>query len=346
MALKVGIIRDGRYLDHKTGHMHPEQPGRLKAIHRMLDTDFPNGLIEIEPEPATLEQLELVHTPAYIDRVLKTADHEFTSLALDTPASAKSYLAAWLAVGGCLKGLEALFSGQCDVCFPLIRPPGHHALPDRAGGFCFFSNLGIAARVAIKQHGLRRILIIDWDIHHGNGLQDIFYRDKEILYLSSHDPGLYPYTGDWEETGQGEGEGYNINLPVPIGLEDPEILYLYREVIGPVVRRYDPQLIMVGAGFDAHHQDPIGRAKLTEQSFRWLTRLLLDLRSEVNLPPILFALEGGYNPRALAACVREILKALTAKEQRESAPPPVTQRAAGIVETARRIHAGCRVWVD
>lgn len=344
--MKVCIVRDERYLEHKTGHMHPEQPGRLKAIHRMLDTDFPDSLIQIKPSPATLEHLELVHSPAYIERVLKTADHEFTSLAPDTPTSAKTYLAAWLAAGGCIQGLRAVLSGQCDVCFTMIRPPGHHALPDRAGGFCIFSNLGITARVAMKEYRLQRILIIDWDIHHGNGLNDIFYREKEVLYFSSHEIGLYPYTGDWEETGKGEGEGYTINLPVPIGLEDPEIIHLYSEILGPVVRRYDPQLILVGAGFDGHHQDPVGRAHLTEQSFRWLTHLLLEVRAEVNHPPVLFALEGGYHPRALARCVKEVLKVLTAEEPGNAPTAPDTERAAEMVEKARRIHGQYGVWAD
>lgn len=346
MGFKIGIVRDERYLEHKTGHIHPDQPKRLRAIYRMLDTDFASGLINIEPELASLEYLELVHTPVYIEKVLKTADLDFTSLAPDTPASAKTYLSAWLAVGGCLKGLDALISGQCDVCFSLVRPPGHHAMPDRAGGFCILNNLGVTARYAIKQHGFQRILIVDWDIHHGNGLQDLFYGEKEVLYLSSHDTLLYPYTGDWNETGKGEGKGYTINLPIPRELEDKEFLHLYKEVLGPVVRRYRPELLLVSAGFDAHYRDPIGRSRLTEQAFRWLTSLLLDLRSQVDCPPILLALEGGYNPRALASSVKEVLKALATEENLEKFPSEVTQRAAKLVEKARRIHARHKVWAD
>ncbi len=346
MALKVGIVRDERYLEHKTGHMHPDHPNRLKAVYQMLDTDFPSGLIHVRPEPATLEHLELVHTPAYIDKVLKTADHKLTSLDPDTPASEKTYLAAWLAVGGCLKGLEALLSGQCHVCFPLVRPPGHHALPDRAGGFCIFNNLGITARFAMNQHGFQRILIVDWDTHHGNGLSDLFYGEKEVLYLSTHDTGLYPHTGDWVETGKGEGEGYTINIPVPAALEDQEILFLYQEILVPVMRRYAPELILVPAGFDAHYQDPVGRSRLTEAFFRRLTHLILNLRSEVNDPPILLALEGGYDPQALASCVREVLKALTGEGHQESLSGEGTKRAAELVQKARKVHSGYGVWVD
>jgi len=345
MELKVGVIRDERYLEHKTGHIHPEHPNRLKAVYQMLERDFAHGLIEIEPEPATLEQLELVHSPPYIEKVLKTADYKSTSLAPDTPASAKTYLAAWLAAGGCLKGLEALLSGQCDICFPFIRPPGHHALPDRAGGFCIFNNLGITARWGMKRHGLQRILIIDWDIHHGNGIQDLFFGEKEVLYLSSHDTGLYPYTGDWEETGNGGGEGYTINLPVPRELEDREFLHLYQEILGPVVRKYGPELILVAAGFDAHHEDPVGRSRLTEASFRGLTHLLLELRSEIDHPPILFALEGGYDPQALALSVRAVLVELTSDGPDEKFIGEETQRTGELMEKARRIHGKYGVWV-
>jgi acetoin utilization deacetylase AcuC-like enzyme len=346
MALKVGIVRDERYLEHKTGHMHPDHPNRLKAVYGMLDTDFPTGLIHLEPEPATLEHLELVHTPSYIEKVLKTADHKLTNLDPDTPASEKTYLAAWLAVGGCIKGLEALISGQCHVCFPLVRPPGHHALPDRAGGFCIFNNLGITARFAMSQHGFQRILIVDWDTHHGNALSDLFYGEKEVLYLSTHDTGLYPHTGDWVETGKGEGEGYTINIPVPTSLEDKEILFLYEEILVPVMRRYVPELILVPAGFDAHHQDPVGRSRLTEAVFRRLTHLILNLRSEVNDPPILLALEGGYDPQALASCVREVLKALTGEGHLESLPSEGTKRAVELAEKARKVHSGYGVWAD
>ena len=206
--------------------MHPEHPNRVKAIYRMLDTDFKKGLVNIEAEPATLESLELVHTSAYIKKVLKTADHNFTSLSPDTPASSKSYLAAWLAVGGCIKSLDTLMTGQCDVCFSLVRPPGHHALADRAGGFCIFNNIGAVARHALKHYGMKRILIVDWDVHNGNGVNDLFFHEKEVLYFSTHDMLLYPYAGNWEETGKNEGEGYTINVPIPRDLEDVEFLML------------------------------------------------------------------------------------------------------------------------
>jgi acetoin utilization deacetylase AcuC-like enzyme len=346
MALKTGIIRDDRYLEHMPGHMHPEHPSRLRAVYRMLDTEFPKGLENIQPEPATLEVLELVHTSSYIKKVLKTADHKFTSLAPDTPASAKTYLSAWLAVGGCLKGLEALAGGRYDVCFALVRPPGHHALTDRAGGFCIFNNLGITARYALNKFGYQRILIIDWDIHHGNGIQDLFYREKRVLYFSTHDMLLYPYTGNLEETGKGWGAGYTINIPLARDLNDADILHVYREVLTPVIQRYVPDLIMIVAGFDAHHEDPIGRMKLTESAFADLTRLLLHLRTAVNDPPILFALEGGYSDRGLARSVRSVFKVFASPDLSGKNVNSETSAGARLVADARQIHAPCRVWVN
>jgi acetoin utilization deacetylase AcuC-like enzyme len=343
MTLRTGVVRDERYLEHKTGHIHPDHPNRLRAIYRMLE-DFSECLIHIQPEPVPLEYLELVHTPVYIEKVLKTADQEFTSLAPDTPASPESYLAAWLAVGGCLKALDALIAGDCDVCFALVRPPGHHALPDRAGGFCIFNNLGTTARYAMEHHGLKRIMIIDWDIHHGNGIQELFYEEKTVLFFSSHDTLLYPYTGDFEEAGRGHGAGYTINMPVGRELEDGEVLFLYREILTPVLESFRPELLLVAAGFDAHHKDPIGRSLWTENAYGWLTDLLVDGREAVNGPPMLFALEGGYHPRATANSVREVIKVLASDQVRDHVPYKKTPRALRIIEKVRRVHAKYGVW--
>jgi len=343
-AHRLGIVRDERYLLHKPGHTHPEHPNRLKAVYRMLDADFEGKCVAIEPRPATLENLDLVHTPAYVKRVLKTADHRYTSLAPDTPASAETYLAAWLAVGGCLKGVDALMHGTVDAVFCLIRPPGHHALRDRAGGFCVFNNIGIAARYAMREYGLSRILAVDFDIHHGNGINDLFHSEREVLYFSTHDPLLYPYTGDWSDTGAGEGEGYTINIPLPRDLENGEFLYLYQEILGPVMKSYQPQLIIFAAGFDAHREDPIGRSRLTGEAFGMLMGLISGWRAEVDNPPMLLILEGGYDPRALAACVKEVIQTLLQEEPFEKRAEEGTQRAGEMVMKARAIHQRYGVW--
>jgi acetoin utilization deacetylase AcuC-like enzyme len=346
MAFKVGVVRDDRYLLHQTGLVHPERPGRLKALYRMLDKEFDQRLVTLEPELATLEQLELVHTPAYIRKIIRTAERDFTNLAPDTPVGAQSYVSAWLAVGGCIRALQVLLSGRCDACVAMVRPPGHHALPDRAGGFCIFNNLGITARYALERHGFNRILIIDWDIHHGNGIQELFYEEKEVFYLSTHYKGWYPHTGDWEETGVGEGLGYNVNIPVPKDITDADILYLYAKVLGPVMRRFKPELILVAAGFDGHKRDPIGRTQLTERAYRGLTEILLETRDAVKAPPILIGLEGGYDVPALTTSVKEMIDVLTKGGRKR----PVSLSAAPIgrrlLDMTCGIHGKYRVWTD
>ncbi len=349
MKSRVGIIRDRRFLEHKTGHLHPEHPSRLRAVHRMLDSGDPplEGLIDMEAEMATMEQLELVHTPAHIKKVLKTAEQEFTSLAPDTPASSKTYLAAWLAVGGCIRGLESMLAGECDVCFALVRPPGHHALPNRVSGFCIFNNLAVTARFAGKRYGFKRILVVDWDVHHGHGLNDLFYGEREVFYLSTHDTLLYPHTGDWDEAGRGEGEGFTVNMPIPRDLTDAEFVLLYHHVLGAVMERYQPELILAAAGFDAHHDDPVGRNRLTERAFGGLTRLLLSrLGKEKRPPPLLLALEGGYDPPSLARCVGEVLGVLLRDEGSERVEGEAGGRALELAGRAMDVHRRYRVWTD
>jgi acetoin utilization deacetylase AcuC-like enzyme len=342
----TGIVRDDRYLEHMPGHTHPEHPSRLRAIHDMLDR-FPSGdLVKIPAELATLEELELVHTPNYVKKVLKTADQKFTNLAPDTPACARSYISAWLAAGGCLRALDALMEKRCSACFCLVRPPGHHARPDRAGGFCFFNNLGITAKYAMKKYGLRRILILDWDIHHGNGFQELFYSDPAVLFLSTHDLLLYPYSGELEETGCGAGAGYTVNIPLSRTFEDADILYIYRETLSPVIRRFRPELILVAAGFDAHVDDPIGRSRMTAGGFARLAQLLLSLIPEADSPPLLLSLEGGYNIRALADCVHEVITAMVHPEETGTTADTPSSGAEALVRKVRDVHKSYGVWVD
>ncbi len=345
MVLKVGVVRDERYLEHKPGLIHPEHPNRLKSIYAMLDREFPGGLVRVEPELATMEQLELVHTSSYIEKVLKTAEQDFTYLAPDTPAGSNTYKAAFLAAGGCVKAIDFLLSGACDACLALVRPPGHHALPDQASGFCIFNNLAVAARYAVSKQGLTRVLIVDWDIHHGQGLQNIFYEENRVLYFSTHFMGFYPQTGPWSDVGSGGGAGYTVNIPLPREADDGDMLYVYRRVLGPIMRRYRPQLVLVAAGFDAHKEDPLGRGSLTERGFFCLSRLLKELREENNAPPLLFSLEGGYDLRALAGSVKEVIRALSTDESPFLCDG--MKEGAGAkqwVERARRIHASYQVW--
>lgn len=346
MALKVGIVRDDRYLLHQPGLVHPERPERLIQLYEMLDKEPSEAFVLIQPDLATLEQLELIHAPNYVRKVLKTAERPFTDLAPDTPVSSESYLSACLAVGGCIKGLQAMLSGRCDVCFALVRPPGHHAMRNRAGGFCTFNNLAITARYALKRQGFRRVLIVDWDIHHGDGIQDLFYEEKEVLYLSTHYRGWYPQTGAWEETGTGQGAGYTINVPLPKEIRDEDMLCLYSGLLGPVMRSYRPELILVAAGFDAHYMDPIGRTQITEKAFGGLTELILALRSELGSPPLLLALEGGYDVTALVRSVKEALDVLTATGVSHKSSFPTSEMGLELLDKARSVHRRFRLWTD
>lgn len=338
-GLKVGIARDERFFEHKTGHFHPEHPNRLSTIYRMIDQDFNGKVIDFKPEPAMLEHIERVHVPGHIRRILKSAEQRVTSLAPDTPISASSYLAAWLAVGACLQGVDRLTAKECDAFFALVRPPGHHALADRAGGFCIFNNIGIAAKYGIETYHLQRILIIDWDIHHGNGIHDLFYDEPRVLYLSTHDLMLYPYSGEIHQTGSGPGEGYTVNIPIDRGFSDDDMIYIYREILTPLFLRYDPQFVMIAAGFDAHADDPIGRSRLSEKSYAGITRLLINLRENNACPPLLFALEGGYDLRALTRSVKAVLSELINERETDVISLSPGQEAVNLIAKIREIHA-------
>lgn len=342
MGLTVGVARDDRFLEHKTGHFHPEHPQRLSAIYRMLDQSFADQVTFYKPEPAALEWIEKVHTPAYIKRILKTAEQRITSLAPDTPISAGTYLAAWLAVGACLQGVDALVSGRCDAFFALVRPPGHHALADRAAGFCVFNNIAIAARYAREKHELERILVIDWDIHHGNGICELFYDDPTVYYFSTHDIMLYPYSGALDETGGGPGKGYTMNIPIARDMTDEDILYLYNDILPSLFAGFRPRMVMVAAGFDAHTSDPIGRSRWSDAVYTGITRLLIRLSRQFHTPvPLLFSLEGGYDPPSLNASVKAVLTTLLTYHETEPPPehrPKPDSAARDLSRTIRSIH--------
>ncbi len=306
MEPRIGILRDNIFLEHKTGYDHPENPSRLRSIYRMLDRDCPEGYIYISPESASIEQIELVHSPSYIDKVLKTADYLFSTLSPDTPVSSLSYKAAFYAVGGCIKIAQLLVDRKLDMGIALIRPPGHHALKDRASGFCIFNNLAITARYLINK-GIKRILIIDYDVHYGNGIAQEFYTEEEVLYISTHDLRLFPYSGDWKEIGKGRGEGYTINIPLDRSTDSEILFLLYDRVLKGIFKNYRPSFVMIAAGFDAHRDDPIGRFQVDERFYGWITRLVLELKKEI---PLMMVLEGGYDPTVNSLCVKEILKSL------------------------------------
>ncbi|MFO7860619.1 MAG: histone deacetylase [Desulfosalsimonas sp.] len=340
MGLKVGVTREDRFVEHKTGHFHPEHPRRIQELYRMLDRDFSGGVMEFQPQPAALEDVERVHTPAHVRRILKTAELPMTNLAPDTPVSTMTYMAAWLAAGACIQGVDLLLEKHCQAFFVLIRPPGHHALPDRSGGFCVFNNIAVAAEYARVRHNARRILVVDWDVHHGNGISDIFYENDRIYYFSTHDRMLYPHSGAMQETGDGPGRGYTMNIELSRDFTDQDMVYLYSRTMVPVIRGFAPELIMVAAGFDAHCDDPVGRCLFSENIYARLTRLILDAADTAcGKIPLLFALEGGYEPPALVRCVGSVLSELTADtDQSPQIPDSASPEALDLVGRILEIH--------
>jgi acetoin utilization deacetylase AcuC-like enzyme len=320
----VAVVLDPLCLGHSNGPGHPESPARLAAIQRLLD-DFPlpgRGRLVFPPaRDATFEELALVHTAEYIRRIEATRGQELTVLDPDTSASAGSYAAALRAAGGVLASVEAVLGGEYAGAFAAVRPPGHHAEAARAMGFCLFNNAAVAARWALERRGLRRVLLVDWDVHHGNGSMHSFYESPEVLYFSVHQFPHYPGTGREEELGRGKGQGYTVNVPLPGGQGDVEYLTVFRELLRPLAMAYGPELILVSAGFDIHRDDPLADMMVTEAGFAGLTRVLAEVAGECCPGRLAFALEGGYDLPALASGVSAVLRTLLGEE-----PPRVPQR--------------------
>ncbi|MCB2227642.1 MAG: histone deacetylase [Desulfarculaceae bacterium] len=341
--LSIGITRDDRFLEHQTGLSHPEAPARLATAYRMLDYDFAGQFIERAPSPATLEQVEALHTPDYLRMLLATARRRFTNLAADTTASSLSCYTAFLAAGACLDSAHDVIDGGYQVGLALVRPPGHHAQPDKAEGFCILNNLGITALQLIKE-GMERILIVDWDLHHGDGLQKVFYGTDKVFYLSSHHQHSYPRTGGWEEAGAGDGAGYTVNLCLPPGSDDNDVVTLYRELLPSVVERYQPQAILVAAGFDALVDDPLSNMAMTRAGFAALAELVARLGPIGGQIPLMLALEGGYDPDQLAGCLRAVMLAFLGEATMLDRAS--STRGEELAARARAVHRGHKVWVD
>jgi acetoin utilization deacetylase AcuC-like enzyme len=308
MSRKTGIVKDERYLRHDAGFGHPESPQRLQATYEMLEAaDMTGKFIEIAPRHATHDEIAMIHSPSYIKRVADTAGKAFVSLDPDTATTGESYDTAKLAVGGLLNAIDAVISGAVDNAFALIRPPGHHAGVGNAAGFCIFNNVAIGAMHAILKHGRQRILIVDWDLHHGNGTQAQFYRDKRVLYMSSHQYPYYPGTGGLEEIGTGEGMGFTVNVPLRTGTDDAQYVKIYREILGPLAGKFKPELVLISAGFDPYYLDPLGGMKVTPAGFAHLTRILMDIADQHCGGKVVGTLEGGYHLSGLAESVKKVL---------------------------------------
>jgi acetoin utilization deacetylase AcuC-like enzyme len=310
----LAIIKDDRYLEHNAGEGHPESPNRLLVIHDLIATEF-SELPLIEPRLATEDELAAIHDPFYIQAVANTEGRAFSHLDADTGLSARSYQVARLAAGGLLEAVDRILNPQSAILnpqsvFAFVRPPGHHAEPGRGMGFCLFNNIAIAAEYAIEKHGLKRILIVDWDLHHGNGTQKAFYDRKDVLFFSSHQYPHYPGTGSFDEVGSGKGEGFTVNAPLPSGFGDTEYLAVYERVLKPIALEYKPELVLVSAGFDPYAKDPLGGMEVTGDGFGHIASLVRTIANATCGGKVLLTLEGGYNPDGLREGVRSVLQAL------------------------------------
>ncbi|MEZ6053290.1 MAG: histone deacetylase [Planctomycetaceae bacterium] len=304
------LYRNDHFLQHETG-MHPECAARLKSVYAAIDESGVMKRVGTDPiRSCPMETLQLVHTPQHVVRVEQVAQHGGGRLDPDTVVSPKSYDVARQAVGTATAAVDAVVSGRSRNALCLVRPPGHHALPDRAMGFCLFNNIAIAARYAQKTHDLDRILIVDWDVHHGNGTQDIFYSDGQVHFFSAHRFPFYPGTGDVDETGTGDGLGATLNLPVKFGTSRKDYKSAFNDALETAAKRCRPELILVSAGFDAHTLDPIGSLGLETSDFADLTRMVTAVADQHCHGRVVSLLEGGYNVDALADSVLVHLEAL------------------------------------
>lgn len=301
--MTTGYVYDPIYLEHDL-RGHPENQQRLRTILRVLDEhQLRERLVAIPAIPITPERLERVHTRPYIEQVQRVAERGGGHLDPDTYVCSASYRAALMAAGGLVEATRAVLDGQVDNAFALVRPPGHHALRDRGMGFCLFNNVAVAARYAREERGLDRVLIVDFDVHHGNGTQDEFEADPAVMYISTHQFPHYPGTGHWSETGRGDGTGSIINIPLSGGVGDNGFARIFDEIVGPAAWRFQPQLILVSAGYDAHWDDPLASMQLSVRGYTAIAQALKNLAEELCHGRLVFTLEGGYHLEALAYSV-------------------------------------------
>ena len=311
-SARVAFISGDVYFKHDTGEFAFENAGRLRAI---LDGLKENGLWprlrRADPRPATLDWVGAIHRPEYIATVKKDVQSGATQLSTGhTLLSRDSFDVALWAVGAALAACDEVMQGKADRAFCAIRPPGHHASSDRGMGFCIFNNAAVTARYLQKKHGLSRVLIIDWDLHHGNGTQEIFYRDGTVFYFSTHQWPWYPWTGRADETGEAEGKGTTLNVPLPAGSGDREFLTSFEEKLRPAMDRFRPEFVLISAGFDSRTGDPLGRFRVTDQGFSSLTRVATAIAHDHAAGRLVSVLEGGYSLDGLAKAVSAHITAL------------------------------------
>lgn len=331
--MRTGIVLDQRYMAHDTGAGHPERPERIGVLLPSL-LDEPD-VAHVQPRLAGGEEITLVHDEGHFASVARTGNVAHSAFDADTPVSQRSFETACLAVGGLLSLIDEVMGGRLRNGFALVRPPGHHAERQRAMGFCLFNNVAIGAAYARARYGLERVLIMDWDVHHGNGTQHAFSRDPGVLYMSTHRYPFYPGTGALDEIGTGDGAGFTVNIPFPGGFGDAEYLDAFESLIAPIALQYAPQLVLISAGFDPHRRDPLGGMEVTEHGFAAMARALLEVAERVCEGRCVAVLEGGYDLHAMRDSATAVLHELCGRPAPD--PPPLPPSCAGpILDAVRR----------
>jgi acetoin utilization deacetylase AcuC-like enzyme len=309
--MRTGFVYHPDYMKHNPGEWHPETPDRLPAIiNGIKNAQLWEKLVHLDPVAAKIEHILYVHDKDYVEALQEFCKRGGGLLDTDTSVSSESFDVALLAVGGVIKAIDAVMSGEVDNAFAAVRPPGHHAFPDRGKGFCLFNNVAIGVRYLQKEYGLDRILVVDWDLHHGDGTHYFFYDDPSVFYFSIHQYPFYPGTGGAYETGKGKGVGYTLNVPVPFGTGVQEYLVTFQDKLKPTALRFNPEFIIISAGFDAHKNDPLSGISLTSEAYGQFTDVIQEIAHQTCEGKIVSVLEGGYETQAISESVSEHLRHL------------------------------------
>ena len=304
---RTGFVYHSIYMEHFAGHGHPERPERLTAVLEAIEASgLADDLVELAPSRCLREHVERVHTARLIDSIEELCGMAPAHIDADTAVSEKSFEAALYAAGAGIAAADAIMDGRIDNAFCAVRPPGHHAESDRAMGFCLFNNVAVAARYLQHAHGVEKVLVIDWDVHHGNGTQEIFYEDPTVLLFSSHQYPYYPGTGSMQEGGAGAGETFTVNAPLNAGCGDAEYLEVYSKILVPVSDVFEPDFVLISAGFDAHASDPLASMNLTDEGYAGLTKMAVDIARKHCGGRLISMLEGGYDAALGTSVVRHI----------------------------------------
>jgi acetoin utilization deacetylase AcuC-like enzyme len=331
----TAVVVDQEYLKHVPGVGHPERPERIQVLLDLAAGLDRKNFALLPPRSAARSDVEHVHGADHVRLVESTSTVNRYALDGDTITSRDSFGVALLAAGGFLTALDAIAAGESANGFALVRPPGHHALADRAMGFCLFNTMAIGAEYLKHRYGAKKIMIVDWDVHHGNGTQDVFYNDPSVLFVSSHQFPFYPGTGSVNEIGAGAGEGYTINVPLPAGCADREYLQVFQDVVVAAAKKFEPEWILVSAGFDPHERDPLGGMEVTEEGFAAMARALVEQAATFSDGRIALVLEGGYDLAALRNSVAAVLAEMRAPQKNPLDPLPLSD--SGIEPIVRRV---------